>query len=291
LIVASKGFGHSLEFLPLVIKPSNGPSNVVARPLVVHWRRAIAMGVTVKRMNRAARFAVAIGVGLTAVEAQAGSVTVTFGDLPNEVQIQNYYNGGLSGPPIRGPGPDLGLVFSSLANEQKATTTNPPPRPGTGKFENNPSGAAGVLYFPYSPTTDSYIDDAAGFTSLTFAYSLLDNALPPSTTYKVDLYSGLNGTGTLLGSVDLTPSATPIACLRSFDEFCSWSFASIFTGGTYAESAVFNTPGVVLNAEFDKMTFATPEPQTWAMLLIGFAGLGLLRLKSLPRFAVRFSRT
>ncbi len=137
------------------------------------------MGVTVKRMNRAARFAVAIGVGLTAVEAQAGSVTVTFGALPNAVAIESYYNGGLSGYPPAGKGPDLGLVFSSLANEQKATTTNPPPRPGTGKFENNPSGAAGVLYFPYSPTTDSYVDDAAGFTSLTFTYSLLNNALPP----------------------------------------------------------------------------------------------------------------
>ena len=108
------------------------------------------MGVTVKGMNRAARFAVAIGVGLTAVEAQAGSVTVTFGALPNAVAIESYYNGGLSGYPPAGKGPDLGLVFSSLANEQKATTQNPPPRPGTGKFENNPSGAAGVLYFPYS---------------------------------------------------------------------------------------------------------------------------------------------
>jgi hypothetical protein len=203
---------------------------------------------------RAAGFAVAIGVGLTAVEAQASSVTVTFGDLPNAVQIQNYYDGGLSGPPIRGPGPDLGLVFSSLANEQKATMTNPPPRPGTGKFENNPSGASGVLFFPFSASSDSYIDDAAGFTSLTFAYSLLDNALPPDTTYEVELYSGLNGTGVPLGSVKLTPSATPIACVRSFDEFCTWSFASIFTGGTYAESAVFTVPGVVLNAEFDKMT-------------------------------------
>jgi hypothetical protein len=251
----------------------------------------LRMGITVKRMNRAARFAVAIGVGLTAVEAQAGSVTVTFGALPNAVAIQSYYNGGLSGYPPAGEGPDYGLVFSSLANEQKATTQNPPPKPGTGKFENNPSGAAGVLYFPYSASSDSYVDDAAGFTSLTFAYSLLDNALPPNTTYKIDLYSGLNGTGSLLGSVDLTPSATPVACLRSFDEFCTWSFASIFTGGTYAESAVFSLPGKVLNAEFDKMTFATPEPQTWAMLLIGFAGLGLLRLKSLPRFAARFSRT
>lgn len=251
----------------------------------------LRMGVMVKRMNRAARFAVATGVGLTAVEAHAGSVTVTFGALPNAVAIESYYNGGLSGYPPAGKGPDLGLVFSSLANEQKATTQNPPPKPGTGKFENNPSGAAGVLYFPFSASSDSYVDDAAGFTSLTFAYSLLDNALPSGTTYKVDLYSGLNGTGTLLGSVDLTPSATPIACLRSFDEFCTWSFASIFTGGTYAESAVFSLPGMVLNAEFDKMTFATPEPQTWAILLIGFAGLGLLRLKSPPRFAARFSQT
>ena len=47
----------------------------------------LRMGVTVKRMNRAARFAVAIGVGLTAVEAQAGSVTVTFGALPNSAML------------------------------------------------------------------------------------------------------------------------------------------------------------------------------------------------------------
>ena len=125
---------------------------------------------------------------------------------------------------------------------------------------------------------------------MTFTYSLLNNALPPNTTYKVELYSGLNGTGSLLGSVDLTPSATPIACLRSFDEFCTWSFASIFTGGTYAESAVFSLPGTVLNAEFDKMTFATPEPQTWAMLLIGFAGLALARVRSVARFANRGAR-
>jgi hypothetical protein len=244
-------------------------------------------GFTVKRMHRAAGFAVAIGVGLTAAEAHASSVTVTFGDLPNAVQIKNYYNGALSGPPIRGPGPDLGLVFSTLANEQKATTTNPPPRPGTGKFENNPSGASGVLFFPFS-AADSYVDDAAGFTSLTFTYSLLNNALPPATTYEVDLYSGLNGTGTLLGSIDLTPSATPIACVRRFDEFCTWSVASVFTtDGQFAESAVFAGPSTVLNAEFDRLTFATPEPQSWAMLLIGFASLGLLRLRPLSKLSLR----
>jgi hypothetical protein len=241
----------------------------------------------VKKLIRAAGFAVAIGVALTTVEGRAKSVTVTFGALPNAVQIQNYYNGGLSGYPPAGAGPDLGLVFSPLANEQKATMTNPPPKPGTGKFENNPSGASGVLFFPFSSTSDSYVDDASGFTSLTFVYSLLNNALPPSTTYKVDLYSGLNGTGTLLGSFDLKPSATPIACVRTFDEYCSWSVASIFTGGAYAESAVFATPGLIMTAQFDRLTFATPEPQTWAMLMIGFAGLGFLRLKSVAKMVAR----
>ena len=42
---------------------------------------------------------------------------------------------------------------------------------------------------------------------------------------------------------------------------------------------MFAGPSTVLNAEFDRLTFATPEPQSWAMLLIGFASLGLLRLR------------
>ena len=146
-----------------------------------------------KRVLRAAACAVAVGFVLAAAQAHASSVTVTFGGLPNATTILNYYNGGLSGYPPAGKGPDYGLVFSYLANEQKETLASRRQSPGTGKFENNPSGAsASVLYLPYSASSNSYIDDASGFTSLTFYYSLLNNALPSGTTYEVEPYSGLN---------------------------------------------------------------------------------------------------
>jgi hypothetical protein len=223
------------------------------------------------RNNLALRaIGLAVGVGLAAGQAQATTVTLTFGDLPNAVDIENYFDGGLSSYPPTGTGPNDGLVFSSNANKQKATTTNPPPKPGTGKFENNPSGVNGVLYFGFSSTTAGYMNDANGFSYLSFDYSLLTNSSSYETT--VELYSGLNGTGTLLASLLLAPSNTPVACTRSFDEFCSWSFASLTTRGA-AESAVFIAQGDSFSPEFDLVSVSVPEPATCLMLLTGLFGL------------------
>lgn len=72
--------------------------------------------------------------------------------------------------------------------------------------------------------------------------------------------------------------------LRSFDEFGTWSFASISTGGAIRGIGGLQSNGTVLNAEFDALTFvAVPEPQTWTMILLGFPGIGLLRLKSMAK--------
>ena len=218
--------------------------------------------------------ALALSVGLGAAQAQASTVTLTFGDLPNGTVIGNYFNGQVSGYPPAGAGPNYGLVFST-ANEQKDTTSNPPPKPGTGKFENNPSGVNGVAYFPYSSSTPGYLNDAGGFNYLSFDYSLLNNSSTYDTTVKI--YSGLGGTGTLLDTITLNASSDPVTCTRSFDEFCTWSFASALLSGQTAESAVFLTQGnTVVSPEFDELTIGTvPEPTSWALMLLGFAGLGV----------------
>jgi hypothetical protein len=219
--------------------------------------------------------ALAVGVGLAAGQARAETVTLTFDEFPNSVDnavdFESYFDGGSSSLPQLGTGPNYGLVFSANANEQLVTTTNPPPKPGTGKFENNPSGLNGVLYFPFSATSAGYMNSLTGFTTLSFYYSLLNNSSNDETT--VDVYSGLNGTGTLLDSLLLSPSSTPVACKRSFDEFCSWSFASLTTS-TEAESAVFTAQGDAFSPEFDLLSVNVPEPATWAMMLTGLFGLG-----------------
>jgi len=202
--------------------------------------------------------------------------TLTFGALVNGVDIQNYYNGGLSSYAPAGDGPNDGLVFSSNATEQRAGFNGTAPNGGTGKFENVPSGTNGVLYFSFSPSTAGYFSDATGFTALSFDYSLLGNSSISGTT--VDIWSGINATGTLLAQLALTPSLTPVACNSSHDEFCTWSTATL-QGFGVAESASFTVAGSSsAQVEYDDMQITgVPEPDSHLLLagglliLLGFA--------------------
>jgi hypothetical protein len=227
-----------------------------------------------------AMLAFAAGLGLAASPARAEAVTLTFATLPNAVTIGSYFNGGLSGFPASGTGPSDGLVFSANANEQKDTVGR---TTGTGKFENNPSGLNGVLYFPFSSTTGSFINDASGFSGLSFAYSLLNNLASEDTT--VDIWSGLNGTGTLLETLSLTAASTTVACtanVHPVDEFCTWSTAAA-GGFGIAESVSFGSNNSADLVEFDELTFV-PEPGSAAMLL---AGVGMLGVQLKRRSAAR----
>ena len=242
------------------------------------------MNRTVKLARVASVFV--IGMSLVASQAHASSVTLTFNQLRNGTFIQNYFDGGLSSYAPSGDGPNDGVVFSGNADELKQGFNGTAPSGGAGKFENNPSSLNGVLYFTYSSTTTSYLNDAAGFTALSFGYSLLNNLSTYDDT--VELFSGLNGTGTLLGSLLLSPNGTAVACATSpststsgpsaKDEFCTWSAASASNFGDAQSISFGGTSSTPLEGiEFDDIQLtSTPLPGAFPLFATGLGALGLL---------------
>jgi hypothetical protein len=226
--------------------------------------------------------AVGIGAVLLASEASAGNVTLTgnqeiltFGGQVNATNINTFFDGGSDAyGTAGGAANNVGVTFSAPAEFLNAGFNGTGFNGGTGKFENVPSAATGVLYFASVPTTSSAImDDASGFSGISFNYSILNNSASDNST--VSLYSGLDGTGNLLATLTLSAAGTTVACTSSHDEFCTWSSVGNANIGGIAESAVFNGAARTFT-EFDAVALtATPVPLPAALWLMlgGIGGL------------------
>ena len=220
-----------------------------------------------------ARPVLAVGLALVASQSLASTITLTFGNEKNQAQIENYFDGGTDS--LGASGPNDGISFASNAESLLAGYTGTGGT-GTGKFENVPSNAPGVLYFAYSNLTPSSVMNvASGFNSLSLDYSLLNNSASYDST--IQLWSGLNGSGTELGTLTLNSAGQAVACSNSHDEFCTWSSASASNFGV-AQSAVF-TGNASVYTEYDSVQVApVPLPGALGLMLSGLGGLaGLLR--------------
>jgi hypothetical protein len=91
---------------------------------------------------------------------------------------------------------------------------------------------------------------------------------------SVSVWSGFDGTGSLLATLNLPANA--VGCPDFGDaDLCPFTSAQVTFAGV-ARSVQFSG----ISAEFDDIRFtAAPEPSTWAMTLIGFAGLGYAAIR------------
>jgi hypothetical protein len=242
---------------------------------------------------RSASIAAAVALGLGAGVAHASSIELNqTGQLHSGSYLDNYYIGGYAGNtytsgPLNGnvqygPGPNEGFAFSSNANVQSSGTNQ-------GKFENLPTGDLDgntqILFFSGlgGATTTDTIDFATGFNGITFNYSLDGNSSAYNDTASV--WSGQNGTGLLLGTINLAASGTPVACSSRQDSYCTWSGARLNLP-VAAESITFGAAnGAASNIEFDAVTVSpVPLPAAALLLLSGLGGIGGLgRLTQLRR--------
>ena len=214
-------------------------------------------------MKRA--FVLAVLAALVVVGANAGVITLTFEGLQNLEPVNNFYNGGTGGLGS-GPGTNFGISFTSdslaIIEDDKG---------GTGNFADEPS--ADTILFFLTGAGDT-MNVASGFdTGFSFFYSA-------TSVGSVNVYSGLNGTGTLLQTLSLAAN-TNAGCPGEDDTYCVWTPIGVTFAGT-AESVVFS--GAANFIGFDNITLGsstptstTPEPATPMTLSAIFAGLALLR--------------
>lgn len=210
--------------------------------------------------------------------AQAAVVSLNFEGIEvyphaNNIFILDYYNGGTASN--GNSGTNFGASFSDNALLLCMNT------PGVGCSNTSRGGLAptsdkGALFFLDGANT--YLNYAAGFdTGFSFNYSAINQG------GAVEVYDGLNGTGNLLATLNLTTTAA--ACDPIYGAaFCPFSpFGVGFAG--IAKSISF--AGVANQIVFDDITFGSitpgiPEPANWALMITGFAMVGVAARRRRP---------
>lgn len=145
--------------------------------------------------------------------------------------------------------------------------------PGGDYFANAPT-PIGVAFVQLDPliNTAAYINVAGGADKpLTFFYSS-----PSAVTNAVKAYSGLNGTGTLLGTLSL--SATD-------PNYSVWNQASLTFSGTALSFDISAFDEIVA---FDNIA-SIPEAEEYAMMLSGLGLLALMTKRRNKKSAVKSS--
>lgn len=189
---------------------------------------------------------------LGAGSADAAVVSLDFENINptypsgNTTAILDFYNGGLSSVGTSGTnygvsfgGNGLNICLNSLGDICSNTS-----RGGLGE----PTSQNGALFFLSG--SETFLNYASGFdTGFSFNYVSL------SFSGSVNVYDDLNGAGTILATLNLSPNAG--SCPGYNAQFCPFSPIGVLFSGT-AKSIGFG--GVANQIVFDDVTFGSDTP-------------------------------
>lgn len=168
-------------------------------------------------------------------------------------EVRSYYAGGAASDGTTGP--NVGVTFVNVAGLSNDA--------GFTYYSGAPSPRGTAYAFTSSPSDRAFLNVGAGVSNaLTFYY-----ASPSAIVGAIQAYSGLNGTGTLLGSIDLA------ANIDGSNGYDVWSLATLGFSGV---ARSFDLTASANVAGFDNLA-TVPEPGTMLMLLAGATGIASLR--------------
>ncbi|MBT2187293.1 PEPxxWA-CTERM sorting domain-containing protein [Sphingobium nicotianae] len=220
------------------------------------------------------------GALLATVTMPVSAQSLNFAGLNGDAQelVLEYYNGG-TGSLGSGPGTNYGISFSNNAiacSVQPGGNCNSAALPTGGNLLFFLTGAASTM------------NVAGGFnTGFSFYYSAVNNPA------FVNVYSGLNATGSILATINLPTTQNGAGVPGCFGaNFCPYVPIGVTFAGT-AMSVDFG--GSANQVAFADITInsatpgnpGVPEPATWAMMIGGFAlaGAAMRGRKAVASFA------
>jgi hypothetical protein len=189
--------------------------------------------------------AAVLALSAAAPALAAAPFTLDFEGVTGFTSILDYYNGGTDG--AGNSGINVGASFTGGAQGLVNDELGP-------YFANAPT-PVGVMF---AADPDAMLNVAAGVTALRFAYST-----PTAVVGAVKAYSGLNGTGALLGTLNLTVTDPA---------YSQWKVGTLNLSGV---ARSFDFGASTGSAAFDNIS-AVPEPSSIALTLAGIALIGVV---------------